>query len=125
MTGRKGLHEIQAPANVFIQFACAAGKTVRNNLFSEYLLKNITQVNVDIVEMFQHIIDDVYRESERKQDPFFAYQLQDHEELYLNKVMCGTYKMKNSFFFVSSRYYECETIDFYEKVHMNKCFNFS
>ncbi|UJR32715.1 hypothetical protein I4U23_020174 [Adineta vaga] len=92
-TQSKGLYEMQASDGVLIQFSCEPKKTVRNNLFVEYLLENITQENVHIVDVFQNIRDDVCRASEGQQQPFLIYQLQHPEDIYLYTKLFSTVKL--------------------------------
>jgi hypothetical protein len=84
MTEDNGLHEMNAPAGTFIQFACAANQTVSNDLFTKHLLKNIAQENVDVSSIFEDITNKVYHESNRQQRPFFRNGLHQHRQVYLN-----------------------------------------
>jgi hypothetical protein len=79
-----GLHKIDAAPGSFIQFACAANQTANDDLFTKHLLKNITQENVDISDLFGRIADDVYRESNKKQQPLSMNGLHEHKQVYLN-----------------------------------------
>ncbi|CAF4994493.1 unnamed protein product, partial [Rotaria sp. Silwood1] len=85
-TENKGLHEIKPIKGAFIQFACAANEGVHNNLFTKHLLKNITQENTDISELFRWIAADVQRESHNKQRPLSINGLRHHQDVYLNEV---------------------------------------
>jgi hypothetical protein len=83
----KGLNEIDPPAGAFIQFSCAVNQTVRNNLFAKHLLRNIAQQNVDISDVFHDIARNVYRESNKRQRPFFMNGLYQHRKVYLNELI--------------------------------------
>jgi hypothetical protein len=111
----KGLHEMHPPGRTFIQFACDANQTVsnvletdRNSLFTKHLLNNIKKENVDVTEIFRHIADAVYRESNAKQKPFSMNGLLRHEQVYLNEVIVdrtgkfgpGRVKLKHTVFHV-------------------------
>ena len=94
----KGLLEIQPRPGVFIQFACAANQTVsnvgdteRNCLFAKHLIRNITEENVNVCDVFRGIIADVYRESNLAQRPLSMNGLQDIEQVYLKKVVRSMY----------------------------------
>ncbi|UJR12099.1 hypothetical protein I4U23_016277 [Adineta vaga] len=82
----KGLREISPINGAFIQFACAANETSHDNLFTKHLLKNIAQENINIVNVFQRISDDVYKESDKGQRPLSINGLGQHGEIYLNQV---------------------------------------
>jgi hypothetical protein len=79
-----GLHKIDAPAGSFIQFACDANQTANDDLFIKHLLKNIAQENVDIIDLFGRIADDVYRESNTRQRPLSMIGVHEHKQVYLN-----------------------------------------
>lgn len=55
-----GLNGTDGLDKVFIQYSCAAGETAADNLFTERLLKTITQKNVPVVDVFEGIAEDVY-----------------------------------------------------------------
>jgi collagenase-like PrtC family protease len=76
---------MKAPDGTFIQFACGVNQTVNNDLFFKHLLKNIAEKNVNVTEMFRRIADDVYQESNRKQQPWCLNRLSRHEHIYLNE----------------------------------------
>ena len=57
-----GLERTQVLDRVFIQYSCGANETTTDNLFTERLLKSITKENVPVVDIFQHIAEDTYRE---------------------------------------------------------------
>ena len=106
----KGLLEIQQRPGVFIQFSCAANQTVRNIeeaddhcLFTKHLLRNIDEENVEITDIFQGIVGDVYRESNLAQKPLSINGLQDIEPVYLNEVEESTYMMIIKLFFACSK----------------------
>jgi hypothetical protein len=84
---RKGLIEIQRRSGVFIQFACAANKTVNNSLFGKHLLRKIARRNTDVSVVFEEISNEVYQESNFMQQPLSINGLQDVEQVYLNEVM--------------------------------------
>jgi hypothetical protein len=84
---------MKPPPGAFIQFACVADQTAknisetgRNSMFTKHLLGCITQENTHIADIFQHIVDDVYQESGRKQKPSFMNRLHQHQQVYLNAV---------------------------------------
>jgi len=88
-----------------IQFACAAGQTVSNNrkrkrgnLFTKHLLRNIARENVCITDIFQQIVDDVFWESNEKQQPLSMNGLYQHGEVCLYEMPDGTYSRKWFFF---------------------------
>jgi hypothetical protein len=87
MADGNGLHEIKVSNGSFIQFACAANQTVRNDLFTKHLLRNITQANVNIPDMFRRIGEDVFQESGKKQRPWSVNGLSRHEPIYLNPAI--------------------------------------
>jgi hypothetical protein len=94
----KGLHEMHPPDRTFIQFACDGSQTVsdvletdRNSLFTKHLLKNIKKKNVDVTEIFRHIADAVYLESNAKQKPFSMNGLLQYKQVCLNEVLSGKY----------------------------------
>ena len=84
MSVRTGLHEMKASDECFIQFACNANQTVTNDLFARHLLKNITEENMDVTDLFGHITDSVYHGSNKRQRPFSTNGLHLHKEVYLN-----------------------------------------
>jgi hypothetical protein len=93
-TKGQGLHEMKPLAGAFIQFACAANQTVkdtmktdRNGLFTKHLLKHVNRENTDISDIFQGIVDDVYRESNHQQRPSSMTGLSQHQQVYLNEVI--------------------------------------
>jgi hypothetical protein len=93
VVGGKGLHEIKRTDEAFIQFACAANKTARNDLFSKYLLKNIAKENVDIRDVFQLIVDDVFRDSNQTQESLTINGIYKHAQVYFNKAIISTYSI--------------------------------
>lgn len=99
MADGKGLLEIQRRSGVFIQLACAVNQTVsvirntdRNCLFAKHLLNNITEENVNIIDIFRSITCDVYRESNLLQRPLSINGLQDPKQVYLRKVIRSMYR---------------------------------
>lgn len=87
----------------FIQYACAANQTDgiilesnHESLFTKHLLKNIIEENVPIAEMFQHVSEGVYRDSNRKQRPLSMNGLRTHCQVSLNEVVKGTSEEKYS-----------------------------
>jgi hypothetical protein len=82
----KGLCEMQPIDGALIQYACAANQTVRENLFVEQLLKDITKENVNINDLFQRIGNDVYETSHQKQRPLLINGLKQDQDIYLNYV---------------------------------------
>lgn len=86
MSTAGGLKEIDAPSGAFIQFACAANQTTNTDLFIKHLLKNITQENVDISDMFNRVSNDVYRESNGKQRPLSINRIPTKKQVYFNPL---------------------------------------
>ncbi|CAF5098026.1 unnamed protein product, partial [Rotaria sp. Silwood1] len=72
-----GLHEMKAPSETIIAFACAAGATTsdessesENGIFTKYLLKHITTPGIDIDIILRRVAKDVAQETRSKQEPF-------------------------------------------------------
>ena len=95
MTKDEGLHQITSvPANTFIQFARADGQTNenvpvggRNDIFTKYLLENITKENTDIRDIFRSVSDGVRRESNGKQEVLCMIgSEQELKDVFLNEV---------------------------------------
>jgi hypothetical protein len=83
---------MKPPKGAFIQFSCAANQAMNNDLFVKHLLENIAQGNVEMNEVFQDIINKVYRDSNRQQRPLSMNGLQKDQRVYLN----GKYLMNSS-----------------------------
>lgn len=80
---------------MLIQFACAANKTTSNNLYMKYLLKNIVERGVKIVDIFKNVKDDVYRATYKTQKPFIVHTWDEDEEVYLRELIyCMYTRMK-------------------------------
>ncbi len=95
-TGANGLSEMQPRPETFIQFACGANQTStivsgsnRNSLFTKHLLRNITEENVPISELFQRVRDAVDQESSQRQRPLSMDGLEKYRQVCLNKVIIG------------------------------------
>ncbi|CAF1105354.1 unnamed protein product [Adineta ricciae] len=82
---KEGLTQLKAPPNMLIQFACAANKTTTSNLYMEYLLRNIVEPDVKIIDIFKNVRDDVYRASYKTQKPFTMYTWDEDEEVFLRE----------------------------------------
>jgi hypothetical protein len=93
-----GLAEMRAPNGTLIQFACAANQTVSNDLFTKHLLKNITKKNENITDVFEAIVNDVYEESRKSQQPQSMNGLLAYPPVYLNAVKSCTYRVKLKLF---------------------------
>ena len=90
---------MEASNGSLIQFATAANQTVTNDIFAQRLLKNITEENVDVGDLFRRIADDVYAESNRRQRPFSTNGLRQHQQVYLNSkyLLCQNVVFEKKF----------------------------
>ncbi|CAF1176372.1 unnamed protein product [Didymodactylos carnosus] len=96
--GGAGLHLMKAPGGSLIQFACDAGAlasdgcgiTDRNGLYTKHLLQHIATPNKELDKIFSAAAAGVYRESNRKQQPFRVSSIMVDEPIYLhteNKII--------------------------------------
>ncbi|UJR32717.1 hypothetical protein I4U23_020176 [Adineta vaga] len=83
----KGLHEMEAPYNTLIQFACASNRTTTNNLYFKHLVKNITEPDVKLVDIFKNVREDVSEETYKTQKPFTTYEWNEDDEIYLIELI--------------------------------------
>lgn len=90
---------MKASDGSLIQFAAAANQTVTNDIFAQRLLKNITEENVDVGDLFRRIADEVYAESNRRQRSFSSNELRQHQQVYLNSkyFLCQDIVFEKSF----------------------------
>ena len=94
----KGLCATESTDGAFIQYAGAENTVVSDDLFTKHLLKNITEENVNIVDVFQRIVDGVYEASNQTQRPLYINGLKQYENIFLNYVRpCIPGKNKNWF----------------------------
>ena len=68
----------------------------------------MTKENVNLVDVFQQVTDDVHRESEQKQTPFITHRLDTTVEIYLNEVIYCRFSSRLSMtstfsFFIAAR----------------------
>ena len=82
----KGLCAIEPTDGTFIQYACAENVVVSDDLFTKHLLKNITEENVNIVDVFRGIVDDVCEARNQTQRPLCINGLKQCEDIFLNYV---------------------------------------
>ncbi|UJR32438.1 hypothetical protein I4U23_019900 [Adineta vaga] len=89
----KRARKMKALPRTYIQFACAPNQKHsvipsrdRNDLFTKHLMNNIRRENIQIVDLFQRVARDVYRESNEKQKPFSTNGLHGYGHIVLNQV---------------------------------------
>lgn len=81
------------PPETFIQFSCSANETSNDNLFMKHLLENISRKNVNLIDVFNKITENVYLERHRRQRPWSINGLSDHKPIYFNRVVRSMYKI--------------------------------
>lgn len=81
---QNGLVEMEKYPHAYIQFACSANDTVKDDLFVESLLRNIDRENISICSLFQEIRDDVFRQRGYQKKPFYIDGLLDSDAICLN-----------------------------------------
>ncbi|CAF1684801.1 unnamed protein product, partial [Adineta ricciae] len=86
VVNNKGLAEIVRTEGAFIQFSCDKNQVASNNLFTKHLLKNLAEENVQVVDIFQRIVHDVYDETHQKQRPLSINGLKQDHQIFLNYV---------------------------------------
>jgi hypothetical protein len=94
-----GLHEMKMEKSdvIFIQFSSAANEVADDDLFSQFLLKNIDRENVCVTDIFRRIADDVCLERYDRR-PSCMNGLSKDEHVCLNQMTSCTYKIKIKFF---------------------------
>ena len=73
--GGNGLCKMEAPNDVFIQFAGAADQQVNSDLFTKHFLENIGQENAELDDIFRTIQNETYRETHQQQKPYSSNSL--------------------------------------------------
>ena len=71
---------------MFIQFSCPPNETTRDDVFNKHLLRNIDRANVSIDQIFQNIVENVYRQRRGQLRPYSTSGLSGDEPIYLNEV---------------------------------------
>ena len=92
----QGLSAMEPVDRVLLQLAYAAKATTQENRFVKHLLENIARENVTVTKLFEEIVDEVKRESERTQKPLSINELKHDEEIYLNYVPASLLKTINN-----------------------------
>ena len=78
--------EIGRTEGAFIQFSCDKNQVVSNDIFTKHLLNSIAEENVQVVDVFQRIVHDVYDETHQKQRPLSINGLKQDHQIFLNYV---------------------------------------
>ena len=81
-----GLPPMNAPSGTFIQFSAAANETTSSNLFTQELIGQLGERDVDVRDLFRRIFDTVYESSHGRQRPFSMDKLPRGGHIYLDEV---------------------------------------
>ena len=86
-----GLIDTGALDKAFIQFSCAANETSTDNLFTTRLLQTIIQEDVNVVDLFQGIAEDVCLERHKSRLPFSISGSSQNESIFRDQVIPRAY----------------------------------
>ena len=91
MARHEGLHPMRVSRadKALIQFACDVNRTTDDDYFSEVLLQDIDRKNINVVNVMQDIIDDVFNKRHQRSQPFCVNRLATTNSTILNQVDIG------------------------------------